>query len=313
MDDEKAEGYPHSNEILRKQQATTCMQCLKTARLYISCFLYAAGLLICANSHAQAKHHFSAHDNNKHFYLSFGSYIIFNSDISLSLTDNDIGAGVSIDPVSAFDLDMEKSVNRLNTSYHFNAAHAIDFSWYRLESTGNKTLEHDIEWVDREGNDMTIKAGAYLQTGISYDIYKVAYDWSFYTNDKVRLFTSIGLNVMTLDFDLNAQAAIGNEGRDEIKDVDTDIPLPAFGLGINYRLSPYFQWYLKSQVFALGIDDIKGSYNSVQFGGDFQIGKHFAIGTAIISDTINFVEDDNEKLSFSNKVDGINLYISTFF
>ena len=77
-----------------------------------------------------------------------------------------------------------------------------------LRLSGEKSLNQDILI-----NDQTISAGATTQTGLSFNIYRLLYNYSFYRNDKVELAVSPGLYMMKTNFNFAGQGTINGTAR----------------------------------------------------------------------------------------------------
>ena len=115
-----------------------------------------------------------AQDDEK-LNLAVGGYSVFNYDSAMSLTETNVGVGVSITPSDALGLDGEQTVLRLDGRYRFNTKHAFTFSWYRISVDSSKILLDDIDWVDEEGNTVVIPTGTAVSASLGYDIFKVGY------------------------------------------------------------------------------------------------------------------------------------------
>ncbi len=74
------------------------------------------------------------------FKITLGGYSVFRYDATASLSDPDIGGGISISPEDTLGLDNQQTVFRLTGYYRFTKEHALTFSSYRISSQGNKTL-----------------------------------------------------------------------------------------------------------------------------------------------------------------------------
>ena len=71
------------------------------------------------------------------FNISIGAYSVFRTDATISLTEQGLGAGISISPEDTLGLDSEQTVLRLTGYYRFTKEHALNYSWYRITSQGN--------------------------------------------------------------------------------------------------------------------------------------------------------------------------------
>ena len=82
------------------------------------------------------------------FRVALGGYTVVRYESIVSLTDANLGAGISISPEDTLGLDTKQSVIRLDGYYRFTKAHALTYSWYKISSDGSKSLEEEIDWVD---------------------------------------------------------------------------------------------------------------------------------------------------------------------
>jgi hypothetical protein len=245
------------------------------------------------------------------FRIALGGYSIIRYDSTMSLTDETLGAGISINPVDAFGLKTKQSVFRLDGFYRFNNAHALTYSIYSIRASGNKTLENEFDWLDEDGNIITIPVGANIDTSLNYDIYKVGYLWSFYHTDKVELAAGAGLHITRLTIGLDAGGTyVGNEARD----VKTTVPLPVLSFGLTYLVTPKFQWYLKSEFFALKFDEWDGVYTDATFGMEYRAFDHLGFGLGLGSNTLKLTEKTNDyRFDFDNRITGLLLYVAGYF
>lgn len=197
------------------------------------------------------------------FRIALGSFAVVRYDATMSLTDADLGAGISISPEDTLGVQSEQSVLRLDGYYRFAKVHSLTYSWYAISSDGNKSLDQEIDWIDENGDPITIPLGANINTSLDYDIFKVGYLYSFYNTDKVNLAVGAGLHMTRIVIGLSAEAT-GSPL--ETKDVDTTLPLPVFSFGIIYHVTPKFSWHIKSEFFALKFDKWDGSYTDATMG-----------------------------------------------
>jgi len=246
------------------------------------------------------------------FRFAIGGYAIARYDSSVSMTDPDLGAGISIDPQDTLGMDFKSTVLRIEGYYRFHPKHALTYSWYSIDSTGSKIVNEEIDWVNPDGNPITIPVGAQVTSSLSYDIFKVGYLWSFHHTDKVELGVGAGLHVTQLKVGLDA--SLTKPPNQSAQRVDTTVPLPVFSLVLNYRVAPKFHWYLKTEAFVVKFDNWAGSYRDATLGMEYRAWKHVALGAGLSSNSLNVEEDDpNYKLKFNNTISGALLYVATYF
>ena len=246
------------------------------------------------------------------FRLSIGGYALARFDSTISLTEPNLGAGISISPQDTLGLDIENQVLRIEGYYRFKPQHALTYSWYSIDSEGNKIIEQDFEWVDENGDPVTITAGAQAISNLDYDIFKVGYLWSFHHTDKVELGVGAGLHITRIALGMDVSTTSG--GPLSTENVDTTVPLPVISLVLKYNVTPKFHWFLKTEAFALKFDKWAGSYRDATFGMEYRAWKHVALGAGLSANSLEIEEDDPKaELSFTNSISGGLLYVVTYF
>jgi len=243
--------------------------------------------------------------------IAIGGYSLIRSDVSLSLTEPLTGLGVSINPEDTLGVRSEQTVFRLEGYYRFNTKHKITYSWYRISSNGNKSLEKEIEWVDEEGNSIIIPIGTQVSTQLGYDIYKVGYLWSFYNNDKVDMAIGAGMHATRFAVALEAEKT---GSRIEARDAKLTVPLPVLSFSFAYQITPKFSCNYSTELFFLGYETFKGRYVDNSLGMEFRAFKNVSLGVGLGSSNLDVFEENGAyKLAFKNQITGIKFYIATYF
>jgi hypothetical protein len=245
------------------------------------------------------------------FKIAIGGYAVGRYDSTMSLTEPTLGAGVSISPEDTLGLDLKQTVTRLDGYYRFTPKHALTYSWYNINSTGNKTIDEEFEWLDENGNSVTIPIGAQANTDLDYDIYKIGYLYSFYHNDKVELAAGAGLHITSISVALDVDTT---SGPIETKNIKSTVPLPVLSLGLTYHVTPKFMWYLKSEVFAISIDDWSGTYTDSTLAMEYRAWKNVGLGAGLGSNALKIIEETGDyKFQYENRISGLNLYVAAYF
>ena len=245
------------------------------------------------------------------FKISLGGYTLSRYESEISMTDRDLGAGVSISPADTLGLETEQTVFRLAGHYRFNSQHAVDFAWYSIKSDGTKQIEEEIDWVDDNGNPITIPVGARVDTQMDYDIYKLSYLWSFYHSDKVELAAGAGLHTTRIALGIKAETTVSEI---DAKDVALTVPLPVLSFGLNYQVTDKFSWFLKSEAFSIEFENWSGSYNDNTIAAEYRIFKNVGLGLGWGSNSfkVNRVTDEY-RFVFANRVSGVSFYVAGLF
>jgi hypothetical protein len=252
-------------------------------------------------------------DEDDRLELSVGGYFVNQYDSVVSLTETNVGVGISFSPRDTLGLDGEQSVFRIDGRYRFKSNHALTFSWYRITANSAKTLLDDIEWVDENGDTVTIPTGTSVRSSLGYDIYKIGYLWSFYRSDKVELTAGAGLHLADIGLELAVEAGLFDS---QLRTATSDVPMPVASFGLDYSVTPKLDWYLKSQVFGLDIGEWRGLYSDFQLGVTYQLFDHVGAGVAIGSNSLEVVReysDEDVRFDFDNRVSGVYVFLSANF
>jgi len=246
------------------------------------------------------------------FRLAIGGYALARYDSKISLTEPNLGAGISISPQDTLGMDIENQVLRIEGHYRFKPKHALTYSWYSINSTGQRTMDESFEWVGEDGKEIIIEADAQVTSTLDYDIFKVGYLWSFYHTDKVEMGVGAGLHLTRLA--LGIDATLTAPPNQSASNVDTSVPLPVISFVLKYNVTPKFHWYLKTEAFALKFDKYAGSYRDTTLGMEYRAWKHVALGAGLSANSLEIEEEDPEyQLKFENTISGGLLYVAMYF
>ncbi len=245
------------------------------------------------------------------FSITIGGYSVYRYDGTMSLTDPDLGAGISISPEDTLGLDNEQTVFRLTGYYRFTKEHALTYSWYRISSQGNKTMEGEFEWLDENNDPITIPVGAKVESSLDYDILKVGYLWSFHHTNKVEMATGAGLHMTRLAVDLHADTT----GADvEAQNVSVTVPLPVISFALTYAVTPKFHWSFKGEAFALKFEDWDGIYTDMTLSMEYRTFKNIGLGIGLGTNSLKITEDTSDhKFIYDNRISGVLMYAAAYF
>jgi len=201
---------------------------------------------------------------------------VFGATANVAVGGPVLGVGTSVDFTNTLGGDTSTDAFRVDGLYRFNDRHAVGFSWYRVGLSGEKSLNQDIQI-----NDQTINAGATTQTGLSFNTYRLLYNYSFYRNDKVELGISPGLYVMKTNFNFAGQGTInGASGETTVINEQITLPLPSIGLIANYNITSKLQAQTRFDFFYLSIGQYTGEMFEFYAGLEYRLFQHFAMGAA---------------------------------
>lgn len=245
------------------------------------------------------------------FKISLGGYSLIRNESSMSLTEPNLGAGISISPEDTLGLKTEQTVLRLDGHYRFTKTHALTYSWYSISSNGNKTIDEEFDWLDKDGNKITIPIGAKVDTALDFDVYKLGYLWSFHHTDKVEMAVGAGLHITRIAIGLSTDTT--SSGVDA-SDTSTTLPLPVLSFDLRYKVTPKFGWSLKSEWFVLKFEDWDGLYTDVTLAMEYRVFKNVGLGAGLSSNNLEVSEDASDhKFKYESRITGVLIYAATYF
>lgn len=201
---------------------------------------------------------------------------VFGATATAAVAGPVLGVGANVDFTNTLGGNSSTDAFRIDGLYRFNDRHAVGLSWYRVGLSGSKTIDQQIQVGDN-----VVSAGAATQTGLSFNTYRLLYNYSFYRSDKVELAFSPGLYVMKTNFNFAAQGTInGTASNTALVNEQVTLPLPSIGMVANYNITPKFQFQSRYDFFYLTIDQYSGTMFEFYAGLEYRLFRHFAMGAA---------------------------------
>ena len=221
-------------------------------------------------------------------------------------------AGVQFDVEDTLGLGSGNNALRLGGAWRFteNRRHRVELSWFRLKKSGSRVLQNDLE-VD----GTTIPAGSGVSSEVKLDLYRAAYSYSFFQDDRFDLAVSGGLYVAPMSIDIN-----GTSGFTSSVSQSFTAPLPVVGLRADFALTP--KWFLRTNfdVFYISIDRYTGFLTDVQIAAEYKAWKNVGFGLGLDTMHIEVEADKNTSVpglnasgEFGFDYAGIYAYTKVYF
>jgi len=206
------------------------------------------------------------------FAVSLASFVL-SSDTKVRL-DGDTSAGTEFDWENTFGIG-DATRFRVDGQWRFAERHKLRFLWFKNSNTRSKKFEQDIEW-----NGVVYPVSAKVKGEFDFDIYELAYEYSFLRRDTYEINGSIGLHYTELGLALTAKAeASGGALEADLKEsASVGAPLPVIGLRGMWVLPHDFVVDATAQFFALSIDQYDGHLTDYKIALTWQPKKWLGIG-----------------------------------
>lgn len=210
----------------------------------------------------------AAQDDHR-FSLSLGAFVTDRG--SEARVDADNGTiGTRVDLESELGLDTSETVFRLDGYFRFNDRHRIDFSVFDLSRDATRQIDTAIAW-----KNVVFPISATVNSDLDFNIYKLAYTWSFLRREKGYLGVTGGLYVADVAANLSAENIAEREGG------DVTAPLPVIGLRGEYRFTDKWTFRASGELFSLEFEAMEGTLIDLYAGIDYRLFKHVAIGVGL--------------------------------
>jgi hypothetical protein len=221
------------------------------------------------------------------------------------------GLGIGIDLEETLDLDTTTTVFRAGGLWRFsdNRRHRADLTWFALRRNSNKQIGQDIVI-----NGVTYPTGTRFNTGFDLDVYKAAYSYSFFQDDRMDLGAGLGLYIMPIHLEFDAAGLVNGHVSESVT-----APLPVFGLRADFAITP--KWLLKTNLdlFYLEYEQFKGAiYNTsvaLEYKAFERVG--FGVSTEIFNLSVEAEGNDYPGVDLVGKIEyrymGAMLYAKVYF
>lgn len=201
--------------------------------------------------------------------FTFGGFVAdLSSDIRLG--SDRLGTGVDVNLEDALGLDTTSRVLRVGAAVRFGKSrrHQAEFSWFQLNRDATKTLGRDVV-ID----NVVYPIGSTVDSFLDVQIWKAAYNYSFFLDDRINLAAGLGVFVMPIKYGVTA-SGIGETGE------DITAPLPVIGLRADFALTR--KWFLRQTVdlFYLKVGDFKGAIVNSTTAVEYKPWKNLGFGLA---------------------------------
>ncbi len=219
------------------------------------------------------------------FMIRIGSYSVQDADTDIAVGSSGGGnIGTSFSFAKDLGGDESATVPRIDLYYRFNDRHRIDFSHFSYDRGGRELLELEVSFEDE-----TFAIGDTLVTDIEYDLFKIAYGYSFYHSDRVELGFTAGFNITSYSFEYER-----DDGTDA-DDADATGPLPMFGLRISYAISPRWSLHYLAEAFYIELgDELSGAFTTNELNIQYRFGEGFVLGAGLSRFSTDLEADDSE-------------------
>ena len=245
-----------------------------------------------------------------------GSAASFNSEIRLDSRLNEEAVGDVLDFEDDLNYSKDDSFLYSSFNWRFLDRHSINIIYTEYSRSASISSENDIRF-----SDDVLLSGALISTEVKSSVKDIEYIYEFYSEGATRLGASAGVYWSTREFNLRAEGIVDPDGDeaatlqlDYRKSAEVDVPLPTFGLHLDYQISP--RWSIKSniRILKIQIGHTEGSFRNFGAELDYEFTKNLLGGIAFTSRSVN-ISSSREQLTgeLNWNYDGIDLFFISRF
>jgi hypothetical protein len=251
------------------------------------------------------------------FQLRAGAFFPdLDSSIRLDSSLGRIGDGLNFER----DLGMDDAKNTFyaGASWQFARKHTLEWEFFDLGRDGTVIIDSA-----REIGDSTILADGQISSTFNIRINRLTYRYRFYEDARKSAVFLAGIHGVRARARLSLSGQLLVDGEpvlvapeDPITELEKiNVPLPHFGIGMNYVFSPDIIGIAMLKGFAIEIGDTAGSLVEANLGFQYQVSKNFGIGGGLKWFFLDIVEDETDLADVKMEFDffGPSLYLSYLF
>lgn len=241
------------------------------------------------------------------FSLDLGAFFLRRSEteISYKQTLNPVTVGLGINFERNLGLDETPSQPRMDGYYRFTKRQRLDWTWFRIEQTGSRTIDIDIDLPD-----IDFPPGTTLKTTVDTEVIKLAYTFSFVNTKNVELGIGGGLHITRLDVTLQDVNAA-----DQREQSDFTAPLPVVRGILNYNITPRWRWTNSVDLFFLDYRGYSGTLVDLRSALEHHTFKNvgFGFGFNAFATQLNAEDANADAIAeFDNSFSGVLAYVKVY-
>jgi len=182
--------------------------------------------------------------------------------------------GSSISLEDELDLSDRKGTPYVNLGMRLGDAWRLEFEYYSLKRSANKTLTRTINW-----GDTTFPVGANLTSQFDSTIYRITGGWSFVKNQQAEAGVGFGLHITDFTTQLSGQGTGVLSGTGFQREAhDALVPLPTVGLYGTYVVTPQVMLRGRVDFLSLKYQDYDGRLLNWMVAVDWRFSKNVGAG-----------------------------------
>jgi hypothetical protein len=243
---------------------------------------------------------------------------IFRSDQDTRIRVDSKGSGLGTDIDLEDDLGLDDVLNfvvRGGFAWRFQPRHTFSVEYYGFRRDSSSTAQSDFNW-----EDISVQAGALVDTSLDIDILETHYEYSLIRRSKHDFRASVGLFWTRINAELSAagegQVSVLGEpvSGEATASAAALAPLPVLGLAYDWEF--VHSWYLTSSAnwFGISLGGISGRLINWDLGVKYQSPWPLSVGLNYTSYSFDLdIDSDDWQGALEWKFSGPQLFLGATF
>ncbi len=237
------------------------------------------------------------------FVARVGVYNVRDADTTLRVDEREGIEGTTLNFRRDLGVSESDDAPRVDGYYRFTPRHRIDFSWFKVEREGTRTIDIDMEFEDE-----IFTIGTQVDSFSKYETLKIAYIYSFHHDEKFELGVGGGLHIEDIEIGLNA-AGVGKR-----EDANTTAPAPVASFRLGYNFTPRWSIRWDFDIFFLDEDDFDGSLTDSRLAVEHHTFKNVGFGAGFSRFVLDIEIEDDDLIGTVDIIrDGWLFYTTAYF
>ncbi|HEY6511382.1 MAG TPA: outer membrane beta-barrel protein [Burkholderiaceae bacterium] len=183
------------------------------------------------------------------------------------------GRGTSIQLEQQLDLDERAGVPYLTLGMRLGERWRVEFEYYTLRRSADKTSDRQIEW-----GDVSFPVGAEISSTFNTTVYRLTADYSFYRTPNAEAGFGFGLHVTDFVGALAGRGTGPNGLGFQVERRQTLVPLPTVGLYGSYRMTDALRLHGRVDYLSLNYQDYDGKLTNWVAALEWRFARHWGAG-----------------------------------
>jgi len=236
------------------------------------------------------------------------------TDAALGSTSAGVGASINFEDI--FDLPESKETGRFELNWRLNKRQFLDFGYFRLNRSGSKILQQDVNW-----GDFVFQADGKVTASFDTNFPYVAWRYSFLDLPQVRISGSAGIDYLSIGASLKANGTAAPAGggppiAGEVEEKGSvSAPVPQFGLQLDWALTKRLAVLLYLRQIYINVAGIDGGIGESAARLQWWYAKHAGISGGLDKESIDLksYESGDTRARFRYEVRGYSFYFNFAF